>query len=430
MSSPRIYNTLTRSTVPLIPITAGRVKIYVCGPTVYDEPHLGHARSAVVFDVIRRYLQARGYSVTLVRNVTDIDDKILEKARRRNQDFRTLGTHYLRRYEQAMQRLNVKAPDARPKATEFVGPIQDFIRGLLQTGHAYAVGGSVYFAVTSFKHYGKLSRRTIDAPVTDGNAAVDPGKRHPADFVLWKAAKPREPFWTSPWGPGRPGWHIGCSAMSARLLGEVFDIHGGGEDLIFPHHENEIAQSESLFKKPPANYWMHHGLVHLNGRKISKSLGHFQTLTDLLEIYPPDALRLFLLSKRYRHPMAFSHQKMESAMKNMQRLHRFFRQWNVWSAAFEERATGPGTLWTRFCRAMDDDFNFPMALSIVFEGIRDINREMGLNSDVRSARKSQKHMTAIFDLYVMCKEIFGLNTDDAPGATTGKPTRANMAMAV
>lgn len=408
---PRIYNTLTRSQDPLIPVTAGQVKMYVCGPTVYDEPHLGHARSAVVFDVIRRYLKARGYRVTLVCNVTDIDDKILEKARRQNQDFRTLGADYLRRYEQAMKRLNVAAPDARPKATDFIGPIQDFISRLLQRGHAYAVDGSVYFAAASFKHYGKLSRRTIDRAFADGNASVEPAKRHPADFVLWKAAKPREPSWSSPWGPGRPGWHIECSAMGVRLLGDVYDIHGGGEDLIFPHHENEIAQSESLFKKPPANCWMHHGLVHLNGRKISKSHGNFQKLNDLLEIYPPDALRLFLLSKRYRHPIAFSQPKMESALKNVARIYRFFSRWDMPPAAPDGGATSFGTLWSRFCGAMDDDFNFPMALSLVFEGIRAIQRTMGAHAGAQGAQPSQHQQAAILDLYYICHEVLGFDLD-------------------
>jgi cysteinyl-tRNA synthetase len=280
----------------------------------------------VVFDVIRRYLKARGYRVTLVRNVTDIDDKILYKSRQQNQDFKTLGVRYLRKYEQAMRRLGVALADAQPKATEFIVLIQDFISRLLQSGHAYAIGGNVYFAVASFKSYGKLSGRTIQTIIENEIASDESGKRDPADFVLWKTAKSQEPFWPSPWGRGRPGWHIECSTMSAHLLGEVYDIHGGGEDLIFPHHENEIAQSQSLFKKTPATYWMHHGLVHAGGRKISKSDSHFQKLNDLLAMYSPDTLRLFLLSRRYRRPMTFSHQKMESALKSMRRIYRFFHE--------------------------------------------------------------------------------------------------------
>jgi cysteinyl-tRNA synthetase len=409
----RIYNTLTRCKDVLTPITAGQVKMYVCGPTVYDEPHLGHARSEVIFDVIRRYLNVQGYRVTLIRNVTDIDDKILTKARQQNQDFRRLGACYLRKYEHAMRRLGVILPDAQPKATEFINPIQDFILKLLQNGHAYAVGGNVYFAVTSFKPYGQLSGRTIQTMGMGENVSDGTGKRHPADFVLWKRAKPREPFWPSPWGPGRPGWHIECSAMSAHLLGKAYDIHGGGEDLIFPHHENEIAQSESLFKKPPVTCWMHHGLVHAGGRKISKSDGHFQKLNDLLEMYPPDALRLFLLSRRYRRPMTFSHQKMESVLKNMARLYRFFSRRDVSSALPAGRIKGCGTLWRRFCSAMDDDFNFPLALAIVFEGIRGIQRATGFDAKRPCAQHVKKHQVAICDLDLICREIFGFRLGTA-----------------
>ena len=424
-----IFNTLNRSKVPFIPLDPGRVKMYVCGPTVYDEPHLGHARSAVVFDVIRRYLTARGYRVTLVRNVTDIDDKILQKSRRQNQDFRPLGARYLRKYEQAMRYLNVALADAQPKATDFIVPIQDFISRLLQSGHAYAVGGNVYFAVASFKPYGKLSGRTIQTVAMYENASDESGKRHPADFVLWKTAKPREPFWPSPWGPGRPGWHIECSAMSAHLLGEVYDIHGGGEDLIFPHHENEIAQSESLFKKPPATYWMHHGLVHAGGRKISKSDGHFQKLINLLGLYPPDALRLFLLSKRYRRPMTFSHRKMESALKNVARIYRFFLRRDVSAAMTAGRIKCCGTLWRRFCSAMDDDFNFPMALAIIFEGIRRIQRATGADADGLCAQQLKNHQMAICDLNFICREILGFRLDYTCNAATKQPSNGGSAVA-
>ncbi len=407
----RIYNTLTRCKDALRPVTAGEVKMYVCGPTVYDEPHLGHARSEVIFDVIRRYLGARGYRVTLVRNVTDIDDKILEKARQKKQDFRRIGAYYLRKYEQAMRRLGVARPDAQPKATAFIHPIQDFISKLLQSGHAYAVGGNVYFAAASFKPYGQLSGRTIRALTMDEDFSGETGKRHPADFVLWKTAKPREPFWPSPWGPGRPGWHIECSAMSAHLLGRVYDIHGGGDDLIFPHHENEIAQSESLFQKPPAACWMHHGLVHAGGRKVSKSDGHFQKLNDLLEIYPPDALRLFLLSRRYRRPLTFSHQKMESVLKNMARIDRFFSRTDVQAAMPAGNVNACGALWKRFCSAMDDDLNFPMALAIVFEGIRSIQRATGFDAKGPGAQLLKHHQAAVGDLNLICREIFGFGLD-------------------
>ncbi|MFZ1986399.1 MAG: cysteine--tRNA ligase, partial [Desulfatitalea sp.] len=372
-----IFNTLTRAKEPFIPIVPGKVGIYVCGPTVYDEPHLGHARSAVIYDVIRRYLKAKGYSVTCVRNVTDIDDKIIERACRQNRNYQNLSAHFLHRYHRAMGRLNVLGPDAEPKATDFIFPIHDFISRLILSGHAYRASGNVYFSVESFDGYGKLSGRTIPIVSEENMAPAETDKKHPADFALWKASKSQEPSWPSPWGPGRPGWHIECSAMSTGLLGEVFDIHGGGTDLIFPHHENEIAQSESISGKNPANYWVHNGLVHIHGEKMSRSLANSQTLNELLDIYTPEVLRLFLLSKRYGRPIEFSHHSIHTAGKSLARLHRFFSR-------FSEPATTPtktgmhqGSLWARFCSAMDDDFNFPMALSVVFEGVRRINRQLG-----------------------------------------------------
>jgi len=416
-----IYNTLTRRKDPLIPVTDGQVKIYVCGPTVNDDPHLGHARSAVVFDVLRRYLKALGYRVLLVRNITDIDDKIIAKALRENENFRILGARYLRRYRQALKRLNVEPANAQPKATDFIRPIQDFISGLLQRGHAYVAGGNVYFSVASFKLYGRLSGRS------PGSSAVDRGfqkngKKHPADFVLWKAARTGEPFWPSPWGAGRPGWHIECSAMSARLLGPVYDIHGGGEDLIFPHHENEIAQSESLFNRPPANCWMHHGLVtHADGGKISKSKGRFERLNDLLDIYPADALRLFLLSKRYRHPTPFSHLKMEAVLKNLLRIHRFLLRADVSAAGSAERIKPGGVYWMRFCAAMDDDANFPLALAVVFEGIRTIQRAMAADITRPHAPISKNHQTAIHDLRFICREVLGMGSSNISNTAIARP---------
>lgn len=425
-----IFNTLTRSKMPFTPKEPGQVKMYVCGPTVHDDPHLGHARSAVIFDVIKRYFTFRGYQVTLVRNVTDIDDKIIQKARIQNQDFRKLSDRYLRRYEQAMQRIGVAMPDARPRATEFILPMQELTARLLQSGHAYTIGGNVYFAVSTFKPYGRLSGRSVPLTALNRVASDGEGKRHPADFVLWKAAKPFEPFWGSPWGPGRPGWHIECSAMSAHLLGEAYDIHGGGEDLMFPHHENEIAQSESVFKKTPAAYWIHHGLVQTDGRKISKSNGQFQKLDDLLDLYPADALRLFLISKRYRHPLAFSHQRFQSTFKNLVRMYRFFSRLDVkgvWPAGREENC---GPLWTRFCNAMDDDFNFPLALSIVFEGIRSIQRYAGGGVRAQSSPLWKQHQSTVLDLYVICQEILGFDLSCVTATTAQQPLKGSLAIAV
>ena len=404
----RIFNTLSRRKEPLTTLAPGKVSIYVCGPTVYDAPHLGHARSAVVFDVMVRYLKATGRGVTYVRNITDIDDKIIAAARRNGQDFRTLGARYRHRYQAALEQLNVRPPDIEPKVSDYLAPIQDCVSALVQSGHAYTCSGDVYFSVPSFKPYGRLSGGGVQTTPGAANTPSGPYKRHPADFALWKKAKPDEPSWNSPWGPGRPGWHIECSAMSTLLLGEVFDIHGGGTDLIFPHHDNEIAQSQSLSGKTPANYWVHNGLVHIGSEKMSKSMGNALTLDDLLATYPPDAVRLFLLSKRYRHPIEFSHHGMSSASKRLTRIFRFFSRFGMSAAAPTNMGKTHGALWSRFCRAMDDDFNLPMALSVVFEGIRSINRTMGAASRVQPNKPPDDLRTAIADLFFMCQKILGL----------------------
>ena len=416
-----IFNTLTRTKTPFRPIVAGKVKMYLCGPTVYDEPHLGHARSAVVYDVIRRYLKARGYTVTYVRNITDIDDKIIEKANQRHQDYRKLSAHYIDRYHDVMAQLNVLSPDVEPKATDFILPIFDFISSLIQKGHAYTSSGNVYFAVQSFKAYGRLSGRSSHSSPEETLAVVGTGKQHPADFALWRASKPWTPSWPSPWGPGRPGWHIECSAMSLKLLGEVFDIHGGGVDLIFPHHENEIAQSQSISGTSPANYWIHNGLVQINGKKMSKSLGNYPALNDLLAVYPAGALRLLMLSKRYRHPLEFRPVALRSAVKNFARLERFCSQWNVSPVAPAETSKRTGSLWSQFCFAMDDDFNFPMALSVVFQGVRRINQILATASDVLRASECPEGIkTVVAEMAFICRDILGIEFETAVASVTGK----------
>jgi cysteinyl-tRNA synthetase len=398
------YNTLSGTREALRPQSPGKVTVYVCGPTVYDDPHLGHARSAVTFDVITRYLKARGYAVTYVRNVTDIDDKIIAAARRKNQDYRKIGDYYLQRYNLAMERLQVRSPDVEPKASDYILPIQELISQLVQRGHAYHAGGDVYFSVKSFNKYGLLSGRSVAAaPVEEANS-LETAKRHPADFVLWKGTKPDEPMWPSPWGPGRPGWHTECSAMASRLLGEVFDIHGGGADLVFPHHENEIAQSQSVTGKTPARIWMHNGLVTIGGLKMSKSTGNFIKLYDLLETYPPNALRLFLLSKRYRHPLEFSHHNANQAVTATARLERFFT-----AAGAPQKCDNPrGDVWGRFCKAMDDDFNFPLALAVLFGAVRGFNRKGEAAHGVPRTGVADHHLI-LSDLWYICQEILGLN---------------------
>jgi cysteinyl-tRNA synthetase len=424
------YNTYTCRKQEFIPLAPGRVKIYVCGPTVYDDPHLGHARSAVIYDVIRRYLLAKGHAVTYVRNITDIDDKIIEKAYRQNRDYRNLVADYLDRYRRAMQRLNVLSPDAEPMATNYMLPIQAFISRLMQKGQAYRSGADVYFAVKSFKNYGRLSGRTAPKLSAEGTTPPQTWKKHPADFALWKAGASHEPSWPSPWGPGRPGWHIECSAMSAETLGEVFDIHGGGADLIFPHHENEIAQSESVFGMPPANYWIHNGLVQINGRKMSKSLGNGLSLNFLLDTYSPGALRLHMLTKCYRHPLDFSPDSMQTSSRSFTRLERFFSRFDAPAAAPSELGRHPGSLWSRFCGAMDNDFNFPMALAVVFEGVRRLNRELGSTSYAGDLAYSGGLKIVAADISFMCREILGFEFEPAGHGVAGQRWNEKIGLAV
>lgn len=406
----RVFNTLTGCKEPLVPLEPGRVGMYVCGPTVYDAPHLGHARSAVVFDVINRYLEAMGHVVTYVRNITDIDDKLIDKARSCGRDFQSLGTEYADCYRAAMQRLNVRVPDREPRATDYIGPIQSCIAGLVEKGHAYRVGSGVYFAIKSCKRYGRLS----GGPLTSASMAVDhvsdKDKKHPSDFVLWKAARAKDPAWPSPWGPGRPGWHIECTAMGAALLGEQFDIHGGGADLIFPHHENEIAQSESLFGKAPARYWLHHGLVQIRGEKMAKSRGNGLRLNDLLDEYGPGALRLFLLSRRYRHPIDYSRRALQTAVKHGRRIERFISGMVPAIYAPEKVALDESSHWLRFCNAMNDDFNFPMGLAVVFEGIRTVHRKAGSGFGERIFKMTNAVRRTVAALAYICSEILGFDT--------------------
>ncbi len=375
----KLYNTLTRSLEPLAPLDPqGRaVTMYVCGPTVYDVPHIGHARSAYIFDVLRRYLQSRGYQVRFVRNVTDVDDKIIDRAKQEHpgQDLnaacRAVAEKYLASYHDAMDRLGLARPTEEPRATAHVVPaVTDFISKLLIHGAAYEAKGDVYFAVRKCEGYGALSNRTLDE--LQAGARVEPGeqKQDPLDFALWKAAKPGEPSWPSPWGPGRPGWHIECTVMSTQYLGDAFDIHGGGVDLVFPHHENEVAQARGV-GKPFARTWIHNGLLTVKGEKMSKSLGNFLTLEQVVAEYPhPDYLKLFFLKTHYRSPIDYAPVKMEEARKNWQEFSRFFQHYDQQKLQAGRGGSKPetGTQAARaFQEAMDDDLNTPKALAVLFE---------------------------------------------------------------
>jgi cysteinyl-tRNA synthetase len=319
--SLKIYNTLTKKKEEFAPLRAGQVSMYVCGVTVYDRGHIGHARAAVVFDIIYRFLRSLGFSVTYVRNYTDVDDKIIHRAAREGVSTREIAERYIREYEQDMEDLGVERPTHEPKATENILQIIDLVKKLVDKGFAYAADGDVYFAVEKFPGYGRLSGRDLEEMRAGARVEVDERKRNPLDFALWKASKPGEPEWDSPWGKGRPGWHIECSAMSQRYLGETFDIHGGGKDLIFPHHENEIAQSEAASGKPFVRFWVHNGFVNIDQEKMSKSLGNILAIRDLLKEHHPEALRLFLLSNHYRSPVDFSLQNMAEARISLDRFY-------------------------------------------------------------------------------------------------------------
>ncbi|MGB5338434.1 MAG: cysteine--tRNA ligase, partial [Gammaproteobacteria bacterium] len=318
----KIYNSLSRRKQTFIPIEKGKVRMYVCGMTVYDYCHLGHARVMVVFDVVTRYLRSQGYKVTYVRNITDIDDKIIKRAQENNESIQELTTRFIEIMHQDAADLGVLKPDLEPKATDSMDEILTMIETLVARDHAYAgANGDVYYDVSRFTDYGKLSGKRVDDLRTGARVAVDEAKDDPLDFVLWKAAKPGEPSWPSPWGPGRPGWHIECSAMSTQCLGAHFDIHGGGMDLMFPHHENEIAQSEPATGEPFVNYWMHNGFVKVDEEKMSKSLGNFFTVREILKQYRPEDVRYFILASHYRSPLNYSQENLESARSALTRLY-------------------------------------------------------------------------------------------------------------
>ncbi len=365
----QIYNSLTKRKEPFTPIEPSKVRMYVCGMTVYDYCHLGHARVWVVFDVVVRYLRASGYEVTYVRNITDIDDKIIRRAAERGETINELTARFIQAMHEDEAALNVLPPDEEPRATQSIEDIVHMIQALMDKGYAYQAGnGDVYYDVSRFDHYGELSGKRPEDLRAGARVEVDEAKHDPLDFVLWKAAKPGEPSWESPWGAGRPGWHIECSAMSTRCLGEHFDIHGGGMDLQFPHHENEIAQSEAATGHKFVNVWMHNGFVQVDEEKMSKSLGNFFTVREVLEKYRPEEVRYFILASHYRSPLNYSMENLDKARGALNRLYTTLRGLPV-----AEPATGE-SYEQRFRAAMEDDFNTPEALAVLFDLAREINR--------------------------------------------------------
>ncbi len=364
-----LYNSLTRKKEQFTPIQPGKIGMYVCGITVYDHCHLGHARSMVCFDVIVRFLRSQGYDVTYVRNITDIDDKIIVRAQERNIPIDELTERYIDAMNADTRALNVLPPNLEPRATQHIHSIIQLIERLIQSKHAYiSDNGDVCFQVDSFNEYGKLSNKDIDSLVAGSRVEIVKEKRSPLDFVLWKMAKPDEPNWPSPWGAGRPGWHIECSAMAMEELGEQFDIHGGGLDLQFPHHENEIAQSEAASCKPFANYWLHVGMLQINNEKMAKSTGNFFTITDVLKKHHPEVIRYFLISSHYRSPLNYSEDNIQLAARALMRLYQSIKDIVVTKDEIEQN-------WvTQFNLAMNDDFNTPVALSVLFQLSHEINK--------------------------------------------------------
>jgi cysteinyl-tRNA synthetase len=369
-----LYNTLTRKVEEFVPLEEGKVSMYTCGPTVYDYFHIGNARSFVMSDVIRRYFQYRGYEVRYVMNITDIDDKIINKANAEGQTSGAIAENFAAAFLEDAGRFGIRPADVFPRATETIDDIIAHIQGLIDAGAAYVVDGDVFFAVDAFPEYGKLSGKKVEDLQIGARVEADTRKRNPVDFALWKSAKPGEPWWEAPWGKGRPGWHIECSVMSQKYLGETFDIHAGGNDLIFPHHENEIAQSEALTHRTFARYWLHFGFLNIDNEKMSKSLGNFFTARDVLDRYQAESMRFFYLQTHYRGPLNFSQEGVEAAVKGLQKLQGLYR-------ALQAGGPGNGTFdvspyENRFIEAMDADFNTPAAFGVLFELVRDVNAQL------------------------------------------------------
>ena len=410
----RVYNTLSGKKEEFQPLVPGKVGMYVCGVTVYDYCHIGHARANIVFDIVYRYLQYCNYEVTYVRNYTDVDDKIIARANERGISSQELSEEFIQAFDEDMAALGLRKPTHEPKATAHIAQIIALVEQLIKKGMAYESAGDVYYSVDKFPSYLKLSKRNMEE--MQAGARISPGelKRNPMDFALWKSAKPDEPSWESPWGAGRPGWHIECSAMSSALLGSTFDIHGGGRDLIFPHHENEIAQSEGASGKPFVKYWLHNGFVNINQEKMSKSLGNFFTIRDILKSYDPEVVRFFILTAHYRSPVDFSDQNLKDSQAG---LSRFYEALQTATDAVEgcpesDTVVDDGAqLESQFRMAMDDDFNTAQAIGYLFDGARCINR---LVAEKKFRKKADKvaAVRAIREKLFELGDVLGLFASD------------------
>ncbi len=412
----RVYNTLTRKKEDFQTLEPKVVKMYVCGVTVYNDAHVGHAMSALVFDVIRRYLEYQGYQVRHVMNFTDVDDKIINRANQLKEDPFRLAQRYIDEFVQELKDLNILPASVNPRATQTMNEIQSMVRGLIEKGFAYAASnGDVYFRVTRDPDYGKLSGRKLDEMQAGARIEVEEAKEHPMDFALWKAAKPGEPAWDSPWGKGRPGWHIECSAMNLAVLGEQIDVHGGGNDLIFPHHENEIAQSESFTGKPFARYWIHNGMLQLGGEKMSKSLGNIISIKEFLSKRDADVMRMLVLSGNYRSPLIFNDETQDAAEKALERLRSGLRPASprakgIPAGSASELTSQAESTQQSFVHAMDDDFNTPLALAAIYELVKAINtaRDQEATDDqLKPAQATLRELTGVLGLRLLEKKGSG-----------------------
>jgi cysteinyl-tRNA synthetase len=407
--SLRIYNSITRKKEPFQPREPGRVQMYVCGPTVYDKAHVGHAMSTIVFDVIRRYLEYKGFQVEHVMNYTDVEDKLIERGKELGIEPMALAERYLLEYEDHLRELNVLPATENPRASREIDTIQDIVKKLVERGYAYEVDGDVYFRVARDEDYGRLSGRRLEDMRAGLRLEVDERKEDPADFALWKRAKPGEPAWDSPWGPGRPGWHIECSAMNLRYLGEQIDIHGGGNDLVFPHHENEIAQTESVTGKPMARYWIHNGMLQLQGEKMSKSLGNLVSVEEFFRKHEADAFRMLVLSSSYRSPLTFNAEVVQQAERALERMRGALRPASPSVASTQVEAdlvAKADSVRSGVETAMDDDFNTPGALSQLFELVRAINqaRDAGVAAEtLGEAQATLREMAGVLGLRLESK---------------------------
>ncbi len=426
----RIYNTMTGKKEEFIPLHDRKIGMYACGVTVYDLCHIGHARSAIVFDAIYRYLKYCGYEVTFVRNFTDIDDKIIKRANEQGVEWKAIAEKYIDEFHVDMGKFGLEKPKFEPKATEHISGMIQLISTLMEKGYAYQGGGDVFFSVEKFKEYGKLSKRNLEEMQAGARVEIDEKKQNPLDFALWKASKPGEPSWESPWGKGRPGWHIECSVMSQKYLGETLDIHGGGKDLIFPHHENEIAQSEAATGNPFARYWIHNGFVNINKEKMSKSLGNILTLKEIFKDWHPEAIRLFLLSAHYRSPVDFSFDALTEVKLALDRFYGTLEaiqkelkgpssQKKIQSSTIKDSSQILESFRAQFEEAMDDDFNTAQALGYFF----DLQRHLNSLLDISKKQRTEEILAMLkqgFEYFTRFGSILGLFQENPENYLNGQ----------